>query len=214
VPESSPTPGELLAGYRRGAFALPNRETGELEWVSPDPRGILPLDGLRVSHSLADAVRSERFEIRCDTAFETVVRACAEPRPGREELWLDEPTIRAHCRLYEAGMAHSVEAWRSGELVGGLFGVQLGAAFFGESMFHAEPGGRDASKVCLIRLVERLRTGGFQLLDVQYLTPHLARLGCVEIPRSEYLKLLEAALVRQATWSASVDLGSTRIEPG
>lgn len=212
---ASPTPEALLAGYRSGAFALPNRETGEVEWLSPDPRAILPLDGLRVPHSLAGVARSGRFEIRSDTAFEAVVRACAEPRPGREELWLDEPTVRAHNRLHELGMAHSVEAWRGGALVGGLFGVQLGAAFFGESMFHrAELGGRDASKVCLIRLVEWLCAGGFELLEVQYLTPHLARLGCVEIPRADYLQRLERALGRRASWPGTAEVATPGIEPG
>ena len=203
-PEGPLKPEALVAGYRRGAFVLPAATSGELEWVSPDPRAILPLDGLRVSHSLAGAARSGRFEIRRDTAFAAVVRACAEPRPGRQELWLDERMVGGYLGLHELGLAHSVEAWRGGVLVGGLFGVRLGGAFFGESMFHdAERGGSDASKLCLLRLVEWLRAGGFELLDVQYLTPHLARLGCIEIPRADFLERLERALGARTSWPAA-----------
>ncbi len=198
-----PSPDRLIAAYARGAFPAADPASGALVWRSPDPRAVLPLDGLRVASKLAKLVRCGRFEIRSDTAFEAVVRACAELGRGREEAWLDERLVRAHTRLHRLGLAHSVEAWRDGALVGGLYGAALGAAFFGESMFHrAAAGGSGASKVCLVALVERLRAGGFELLDVQYLTPHLERFGCVEIPRAEYLERLGRALRRPARWAA------------
>ncbi len=205
-----PSPDELIAAYASGVIpaADPGRET-------PDPCAILPLDGLRVSRKLAKLVRSGRFEIRTDTAFGAVLRGCAEPGPGRQEVWLDAPLIRAYTRLHERGLAHSIEAWRDGALVGGLYGVGLGAAFFGESMFHRpEAGGSGASQVCLVALVERLRAGGFELLDVQYLTPHLARFGCIEIPRAEYLGRLARALRRRASWPGAADGGSRKGMPG
>jgi leucyl/phenylalanyl-tRNA--protein transferase len=198
-----PTPDLLISAYTRGVFPMADARTGELVWLSPDPRAILPLDELRVSRSLARVVRSGRFEIRTDTAFELVMRACAESRPDRDETWIDDRLIRAYTALHALGLAHSVEAWREGELVGGLYGVQVGAAFCGESMFHRpELGGTDASKVCLVRLVEWLRAGSFQLLDVQFMTPHLARLGCVEISREAYLERLGRALRRWGDWPA------------
>jgi leucyl/phenylalanyl-tRNA--protein transferase len=198
-----PTPDLLISAYTRGVFPMADARTGELVWLSPDPRAILPLDQLRVSRSLARVVRSGRFEIRTDTAFELVMRACAESRPDRDETWIDDRLIRAYTALHALGLAHSVEAWREGELVGGLYGVQVGAAFCGESMFHRpELGGTDASNVCLVRLVEWLRAGSFQLLDVQFMTPHLARLGCVEISREAYLERLGRALRRWGDWPA------------
>ncbi len=200
----NPTPDLLMAAYQQGVFPMADSRTGELMWLSPDPRAVLPLDGLRVSRSLARVIRSERFELRRDTAFERVMRECAAPRSGREETWIDERLVRAYVQLHELGLAHSVEAWRDGELVGGLYGVHVGAAFCGESMFsRPELGGTDASKVCLVHLVERLREGAFQLLDVQFLTPHLERLGCIEVPREDYLDLLEPALRRWGSWSPS-----------
>jgi leucyl/phenylalanyl-tRNA--protein transferase len=146
-------------------------------------------------------VAKRPFELRSDTAFERVIRACSEPRPDRRETWLDERLIAAYVELHGHGFAHSVEAFRDGVLVGGLYGVQIGAAFFGESMFsRPEQGGTDASKVCLVELVRLLREGSFTLLDTQFTTPHLARFGCVEIPRARYLELLEDALRRDATF--------------
>ncbi|MFI5316045.1 MAG: leucyl/phenylalanyl-tRNA--protein transferase [Myxococcota bacterium] len=191
----------LLRAYARGIFPMADPRTGRIEYYSPDPRAVIPLDALRVPRSLARVVRSGTFELRTDTAFETVIRSCSESRPGRRATWLDERLIRAYLELFASGFAHSVEAWRDGRIVGGLYGVHLGAAFFGESMFsRPEAGGRDSSKVCLVTLVEWLRAGGFRLLDTQFRTPHLARFGCVEIPREHYLDLLEGALARAGRW--------------
>lgn len=167
---------------------------GVVRWYTADPRGVIPLDGrFHVSRSLARLVRRSPeaggFEIRINANFEQTMRACMEQRAG--ETWISEELVRAYVRLYEIGYAHSVEAWRDGRLAGGLYGISLGAAFFGESMFHRE---RDASKVALVHLVERLRARGYQLLDSQAVTPHLARFGCYEIPADEYLKLLDKAL--------------------
>ncbi|HEX6476535.1 MAG TPA: leucyl/phenylalanyl-tRNA--protein transferase [Acidimicrobiales bacterium] len=192
-------PGTLLAAYRSGLFPMPLELAGRppvMGWWSPDPRAILPLDGLRVSRSLARSCR--RFELRVNTAFEAVGRACASPdRPGR---WITPQISAAYDRLHQLGWAHSVEAWAPGEgpggedlLAGGLYGVAIGGFFAGESMFHHRS---DASKVALVALVERLVTGGATLLDVQWLTPHLARLGAVEISRERYLALLEDAIAR------------------
>jgi leucyl/phenylalanyl-tRNA--protein transferase len=197
----NPTPDLLIRAYTRGIFPMVDSRTREIVWLSPDPRAILPLDGLRVSHSLARALRRGEFEIRTDTAFERVMRACAEARPGRESTWIDERLVRAYSDLHALGLAHSVEAWREDELVGGLYGVHVGAAFCGESMFsRPELGGTDASKICLVRLVEWLVAGAFELLDVQFQSPHLASLGCLEISRDEYLERLGRALQRWGTW--------------
>ena len=182
---------------------------GAIHWYSPDPRAILPLDGLHVPKSLRRRLQQEPFELRFDTAFEEVMRACAEPRPEREETWIDERLIEAYVGLHDQDCAHSVEAWLDGRLVGGLYGVSLGGAFFGESMFsRPEIGGSDASKICLVALVEALRAGGFELLDTQFWTPHLGRLGCVEIPRVEYLRALGSALEHSARWNASAQNSS------
>lgn len=191
----------LLRAYARGIFPMVDPRTGALDYYSPDPRAVIPLDAFHVPKSLARVAKSGVFEIRTDAAFEQVIRACAESRPGRPETWLDERLIRPYLELHEHGFAHSVEAWREGRLVGGLYGVHLGAAFFGESMFsRPEEGGRDSSKVCLVTLIEWLRAGGFHLLDTQFRTQHLDRFGCVEIPREEYLDRLEEALARHGRW--------------
>ena len=183
-------PGTLLAAYRRGLFPMPSGGRRDpVAWFCPVRRGILPLDGLRVSRSLRRACRE--VELRVDTAFEEVVAACADPRrPGG---WIDARIRHAYARLHELGWAHSVEAWRGDRLVGGLYGVAVGGLFAGESMFHRE---RDASKVALVGLVDLLREDGAadRLLDVQWLTPHLASLGAVEVPRSAYLRALGRAL--------------------
>jgi leucyl/phenylalanyl-tRNA--protein transferase len=184
-------PGTLLAGYRSGLFpmGLGRGGRGPMGWWSPDPRGVLPLDGVRVSRSLR---RSRgRFEIRVDTAFEEVVAACADPsRPGR---WITDAVARAYLLLHDFGWAHSVESWRDGRLAGGLYGVAVGGLFAGESMFHRET---DASKAALLGLVDVLSEDGDErrLLDVQWRTAHLGSLGVVEIPRTKYLKLLHIAL--------------------
>jgi leucyl/phenylalanyl-tRNA--protein transferase len=185
-------PGTLLHAYRSGLFPMPLGRGGRLGWWSPDPRGVLPLEGLRVSRSLRRSLR--RYEVRVDTAFGTVIRACADPRrPGG---WIDQDIVAAYERLHELRWVHSVEAWTpEGELVGGLYGVAIGGLFAGESMFSTRP---DASKVALVGLVERLRAAGARLLDVQWLTPHLATLGAVAIPRTTYLELLGEALVTPA----------------
>lgn len=177
-------PALLLHGYRSGVFPMA-LESGELGWFSPDPRGILPLEpgGFHVPHGLRRALNKSRFEVRVDTAFENVMRACSR----RMETWISEEIIQSYCALFEMGYAHSVESWREGRLVGGLYGVALRGVFFGESMFHTEA---DASKVALANLVARLRVRGYKLLDIQWTTPHLRTFGAVEIPRADYLDRL------------------------
>jgi leucyl/phenylalanyl-tRNA--protein transferase len=185
-------PGTLLAAYRRGIFPMPIARNGPMAWWSPDPRGVLPLDGLRVSRSLRKACA--RFEVRVDTAFGEVVEACRDPR--RPHGWITAGIRDAYTRLHEMGWAHSVEAWTAdGVLAGGLYGVAIGGVFAGESMFHRVT---DASKVALVGLVERLREdgGADRLLDVQWTTEHLVSLGAVDVPRPGYLRLLEVALTR------------------
>jgi leucyl/phenylalanyl-tRNA---protein transferase len=160
---------------------------GVLAWWSPDPRGVIPLDNMHVSRSLRRACR--RFELRVDTAFEEVMRGCADPR--RPHGWIDEEFIDAYVELHRLGWAHSVEVWRDGELAGGLYGLAIGGLFAAESKFHRE---RDASKVAVVELVTLMRDGGATLLDVQWTTPHLESLGAVDVPRDEYLRLLAAAI--------------------
>lgn len=184
-------PATLVDAYRRGLFPMPVAGLGRREllgWWSPDPRAVLPLDGLRVSRSLRRSRR--RFEVRLDTAFAEVIAACADP--ARDGSWIS-PSIRAaYLRLHRLGWAHSVEAWTpGGDLAGGLYGVAIGGLFAGESMFHRES---DASKVALVGLVELLVTGGATLLDVQWSTPHLRSLGAVDLPRQRYLELLADAI--------------------
>ncbi len=179
-------PGTLLAAYRSGLFPM-HVDGRALAWWSPDPRGVVPLDGLRVSRSLHKAV--DRLEVTVDGDFPGVIAGCADP--ARPHGWINDEIRSAYTRLYHLGWAHSVEAWADGELVGGLYGVAIGGFFAGESMFHRRP---DASKVALVHLVEVLRTGGARLLDVQWTTPHLVSLGAVDIPRSEYLRRLDEAL--------------------
>jgi leucyl/phenylalanyl-tRNA--protein transferase len=192
----------LLRVYASGIFPMVDPRTGAIDYYSPDPRAVIPLESFHVPRSLARVVAKRVFELRIDTAFEAVIRACSEKRPGRRETWLDERLIEAYVELHARGLAHSVEAHRDGRLVGGLYGVQIGAAFFGESMFsRPELGGTDASKVCLVELVTRLRRGGFRLLDTQFTTPHLERFGCVEIARARYLSLLADAVRREASFS-------------
>jgi leucyl/phenylalanyl-tRNA---protein transferase len=183
-------PGTLLAAYRGGLFPMPGDRLNALTWWSPAERGVLPLDGLKVSRSLARSAR--RMEVRVDTAFDEVVAACADPR--RDGGWIDRPIAEAYTELHRLGWAHSVESWVDGELVGGLYGVAVGGLFAGESMFHHRT---DASKVALLGLVELLTDehADRRLLDVQWQTPHLASLGVVAIGREEYLARLTTALV-------------------
>jgi leucyl/phenylalanyl-tRNA--protein transferase len=190
------TPDLLLRAYSIGLFPMAeDRHDPELHWVEPERRGVFPLDGLIVSKSLAKTVRSDRFEVTADKAFAQVMEACAE----REKTWINGEIVRLYSALHARGQAHSVEVRLAGELVGGLYGVSLGAAFFGESMFHRV---RDASKVALVHLVARLRLGGFRLLDTQFLTDHLASLGAVEIGRAEYRRRLNAALAGAGDFTA------------
>jgi leucyl/phenylalanyl-tRNA--protein transferase len=182
-------PSFLIRAYASGIFPMAD-EWGRISWYAPDPRAILEHDDLRIGRSLRAAIRGARFEIRFNTAFEAVMRGCAAPRGDGAGTWISEEFIWAYGVLYRHGFAHSVEAWQEGELVGGLYGVGIGAAFMGESMFSRRS---DASKLCLVALVERLRARGFALHDVQFLTPHLARLGATQIPRHAYLRRLEEA---------------------
>jgi leucyl/phenylalanyl-tRNA--protein transferase len=179
-------PGTLLAAYRSGLFPMRLGATGRLAWWSPDPRGVIPLDGLHVSRSLRRSCA--RFDIRIDSAFADVMRACADPR--RPHGWIDDEFIEAYTTLYELGWAHSVETWSGDELVGGVYGVAIGGLFAAESKFYRA---RDASKVALVALVDVLRSGDATLLDVQWTTPHLASLGAIDISREEYLRRLDAA---------------------
>jgi leucyl/phenylalanyl-tRNA--protein transferase len=181
----------LVAAYRQGVFPMAV-EDGTIAWFSPDPRGVIPLDTFHVSSRLARVVRRGTFTIRIDHDFERVIRACAD-RGEVPSTWISEEIVASYVELARLGLAHSVEAWQDGELAGGLYGVHIGGAFFGESMFHRVT---DASKVALVALVERLRARGFTLLDTQWITPHLQRFGAVEIPRREYLRRLADAIAR------------------
>jgi leucyl/phenylalanyl-tRNA--protein transferase len=190
------TPEILLRAYAEGIFPMAeSRDDPELFWVSPERRGIIPLDNFHVPRRLARTVRSDRFTVTADAAFSDVMRACASREAGREESWINDEILHLYTALHQKGHAHSVECWRDGALVGGLYGVKLGAAFFGESMFSLE---RDASKVALVHLVARLIQSGFELLDTQFLTAHLARFGTVEISRADYLKRLKRAIEKPA----------------
>jgi leucyl/phenylalanyl-tRNA--protein transferase len=182
------TPSLLVSAYAQGIF--PMDVDGSIEWFSPDPRAILPLDHFIVTKTLAQVCRRGTFQIRVNTAFLEVMRRCAERDEG---TWISREIIDAYCELHRRGLAHSVEAWKEGALAGGLYGVSLGGAFFGESMFHRV---RDASKVALVALVERLRNKGFSLLDVQFMTEHLRRFGAVDISRRTYLRRLDSAIRR------------------
>ncbi|WP_448585476.1 leucyl/phenylalanyl-tRNA--protein transferase [Thermaurantiacus sp.] len=190
----------LLRAYAAGLFPMADtRDSPDVFWVEPRRRGILPLPSFHLSRSLARTLRRERFRHTRDQAFGQVISACAEAAPGREQSWINRSIEEAYVRLYREGHAHSIETWDAhGELVGGLYGVRIGAAFFGESMFSRET---DASKAALAHLVARLRAGGFRLLDCQFWTPHLARFGAVEVRRSRYLSLLAEALPLAADWA-------------
>lgn len=195
------TPHLLLRAYSIGLFPMAeSAEDSQLFWVDPDRRAVFPLDAYVVSRSLAKIVRSDRFEIVVDQDFDAVIEACAAPAPGREKTWINGEIQHLYRELFDMGFAHTIECRRDGELIGGLYGVAIRSAFFGESMFHRE---RDASKVALTHLVARLRVGGFQLLDTQFMTPHLASMGATEISRDSYHRALEDALAVAAdyfTW--------------
>lgn len=187
------TPTVLVRAYANGIFPMGDDRTGTVQWFSPDPRAHLPLDDVHVPHNLRQRIRKREFAVTSDRAFERVIRACAD----RDRTWITPRIIRAYTQLHEQGTAHSVECWQDDTLAGGLYGVALGGAFFGESMFFEVS---NASKVALIHLTRQLRAGGFTLLDTQYSTDHLERFGVVEIPRDDYLDTLNDALDTNTRW--------------
>ena len=196
------TPEILLAAYAAGIFPMgESADDPELFWVDPKRRGILPLDGFHVPKRLRRVIRQGGFEIRCDSAFEAVIRSCAEATEKRPNTWINDEIVRLYSGLFTRGAAHSVETWHQDTLVGGLYGVAIGAAFFGESIFSRVT---DASKVALVHLAARLRFAGYLLLDTQFLTPHLAQFGGVEITRTRYHRLLAEALAYRASFPVAL----------
>jgi leucyl/phenylalanyl-tRNA--protein transferase len=194
------TPELLLRAYACGIFPMAESvDDPTLFWVEPKLRGVIPLESFRISSRLARTVRSDSFAVTVDTAFNAVIDGCAAPQPGRDNTWINRRIRELYIALHELGHCHSVEVWQGDELVGGLYGVRLGRAFFGESMFHVV---RDASKVALVHLVARLIAGGFVLLDTQFVTDHLRGFGAIEIPRRRYRALLDAALEGRADFAA------------
>ena len=201
APKPNPLEPELLLkAYCLGVFPMAETRHGDIGWYSPDPRAIVPLDRFRVPRSLDRRLRRETWPVTTDRAFEDVIRACADtPRRHEDDTWINDQIIDAFTELHARGHAHSLEAWSAdgGRLIGGLYGLAIGGAFFGESMFSRAT---DASKVCLVELVDRLLLGGFALLDVQVQSPHLAQFGSIEIPRERYLSELASALSVDAAW--------------
>jgi leucyl/phenylalanyl-tRNA---protein transferase len=194
------TPEVLLKAYACGIFPMAeSAEDPSLHWIEPDLRGIIPLDRFYVSSRLARTVRSDQFKITINRDFDGVIDGCAEPQLGRQRTWINERIRSLYRKLHERRHCHSMEVYLDGDLVGGLYGVALGRAFFGESMFHRS---RDASKVALVHLVARLRAGGFTLLDTQFVTDHLRSFGAIEVPRRQYHKLLETALLGEGDFMA------------
>jgi len=194
------TPEVLLKAYACGIFPMAeSADDHALYWIEPEERGILPLEGFHVPSRLARTVRSNRFTVAVDRDFEAVMEGCAAPKPGRGRTWINSRIRNLYRKLHERGYCHSIEVYDEGRLVGGLYGVNLARAFFGESMFYRA---RDASKVALVHLIARLRAGGFQLLDTQFVTDHLKTFGAIEIPRRQYHKQLEAALIGEADFAA------------
>src|ERR1700744_5908341 len=186
------TPEVLLRAYACGIFPMAeSAQYRSLFWVEPEMRGVIPLDGFRIASRLARTVRSDAFTVTVDRAFKAVIAGCAAPQPGRDDTWINKRISDLYIGLHELGHAHSVEVWDHDDLVGGLYGVNLGRAFFGESMFHTS---RDASKVALVHLVARLIAGGFELHDTQYVTEHLRSFGALEVPRRRYGALLDKAI--------------------
>jgi leucyl/phenylalanyl-tRNA--protein transferase len=193
------TPEVLLKAYACGIFPMAeSAEDPALYWIEPEKRGIIPLDTFHIPSRLARTVRSGRFSIAVNRDFQGVLDGCAEPAPGRTRTWINARIRNLYCKLYDIGHCHSVEAYEDGELAGGLYGVCLGRAFFGESMFHHA---RDASKVALVHLVARLKASGFTLLDTQFVTTHLTTFGAVEVPQQRYHKMLDASLVGEADFA-------------
>ena len=194
------TPEVLLKAYSCGIFPMAeSADDPALYWIEPERRGVIPLDRFHVPERLARTVRSDRFTVYVDRDFDAVIDGCAQPKPGRTRTWINRRICQLYRKLYERGDCHTVEAYDGDELVGGLYGVSLGRAFFGESMFHRA---RDASKVALVHLVARLRAGHYRLLDTQFVTEHLRTFGAIEVSRPVYHKLLDAALVGQADFGA------------
>ena len=201
------TPELLLTAYAQGVFPMAERrDDPALYWLSPESRGIVPLERFHVSHRLARTIRCDRFSVTVDTAFDEVIHACAAPAPGREESWINAEIMALYTELHARRSAHSVEVRRDGRIVGGLYGVSLGAAFFGESMFSTD---RDASKVALVHLVARLIAGGYELLDAQFVTEHLAQFGAIAIPRLDYLRRLARATRKSADFYCPAPSGSS-----
>ncbi len=197
------TPDVLLRAYAIGIFPMAEgREHSDLHWIDPELRGVLPLEAFHVPRKLRRRLRRGDFEVRCDSAFPQVIQGCAERSQSRHDTWINPTIEKLYVDLFAAGFAHSVECWREGQLVGGLYGVALGAAFFGESMFSRE---NDASKVALAHLVARLRKGGFLLLDTQFVTEHLRRFGAMEIDREEYRSRLAKAITTPAEFPDDID---------
>ena len=187
---------DLLTWYEQGVFPMADaRDDDRVFVIDPAERGVIPLGGFHVPRRLARTMRHNPYEVRVDHAFDQVVANCAAPRPDRPDTWINRPIQRLYRELFARGHAHSVECWRGDELVGGLYGVSLGAAFFGESMFSTQ---RDASKIALVHLVARLKVGRYHLLDTQFLTEHLAQFGAVDIPRADYRRRLQTAMEREA----------------
>jgi leucyl/phenylalanyl-tRNA--protein transferase len=200
----------LLRAYRLGMFPMAeSRASKALHWLDPEQRGILPLHAFHLPRSLFKTLRGDKFEVTADADFPATIAACAKARSNRPETWINQELERLFVELYQLGFAHSVESWKNGRLVGGLYGACMGGAFFGESMFSTET---DASKVALVHLVARLRLGGFVLLDTQFITTHLSRFGASEIARAEYHKLLAEAIEVPARFNANPDLTALQTE--
>jgi leucyl/phenylalanyl-tRNA---protein transferase len=196
------TPQMLLRAYALGVFPMAEgRDDPEIYWIDPEVRGILPLENFHLPRRLKRTIRQKPFEIRCDSDFEGVINGCAAPGPGRHDTWINNQIFHLNRQLFQMGFAHTVECWLDGALVGGLYGISVGGAFFGESMFSVE---RDASKVALVHLVVRLKLGGFLLLDTQFVTPHLQRFGALEISRAEYRQRLARAIAVPARFQGSI----------
>lgn len=204
------TPEILLKAYAAGIFPMAeDADDPSLFWVEPRERGIIPLESFHVPKRLARTIRSDDFEVHVDRDFDAVIAACAAPAADREKTWINRRIRDLYGQLYDAGFCHTVEVYRHDRLVGGLYGVRLQGAFFGESMFHTE---RDASKVALAHLVARLKRGGFSLLDTQFVTSHLAQFGAIEIPRRSYKQMLRTAMEHEGDWNAWPRGGSVRGE--
>jgi leucyl/phenylalanyl-tRNA---protein transferase len=202
------TPDIVLKAYAAGLF--PMAESGDdpdLHWIEPKLRGVMPLNGFHIPRSLAKRLRQQPFDIRINSDFSAVIRACAQPQRGRETTWINSRIIKLYEALHERGHTHSVECWQDDTLVGGLYGVSLGAAFFGESMFSRMS---DASKIALVHLVARLKFGGFMLLDAQFSNPHLTQFGCMEIPQETYIGFLHKALTDLGDFNAFQDDGNAQ----